>query len=141
MKKFLFLPSTLWKSSIWLLRIWCGLIFVKYGSSILHLSSISDFADNLKTVNILFPLLSFYLFKSSEFFGGILLMSGLLIRPVCIFLIIDRIVATFIFHQAHVLNIGLTTCLLLLCLIDVFSHNQMHSQLIISSNINLKPHE
>jgi putative oxidoreductase len=122
MKAFLFSPSALWQNSLCLLRIWCGVIFIKYGSSILHLDSIFDFADTLKTVKIPFPLLSSYLCKSSEFFGGILLVLGLVVRPVCIFLIIDMAVATFIFHHAQVLNNGLTTFLLLLCLTHIFSH-------------------
>lgn len=141
MKAFLFSPSALWKNSICLLRIWCGIIFIRYGSSILHENAIADFADSLKNVNIPVPLVSSYLCKSSEFFGGILLVPGLLIRPVCIFLIIDMIVATFIFHHAHVLNNGLTTFLLLLCLVNIFSHKADAYTVDYFIGRKLKPHE
>lgn len=141
MKEFLFSPSALWKNSICLLRIWCGVIFIKYCNSILHSSSIYDFADTLKTVNIPFPVLSSYLCKGSEFFGGILLMPGLFIRPVCILLIIDMIVAAFIFHHAHVLNNGLTTFLLLLCLINIFSNKADAFTIDCFIRSKLKQHE
>lgn len=122
MKRFIFSQSALWSNSICLLRIWCGVIFIKYGYSILHENAMYDFADTLKTVNIPFPVLSSYLCKGSEFFGGILLITGFLVRPACIFLMIDMIVATFIFHHAYILNNGLTTFLLLLCILNIFSH-------------------
>src|SRR5271154_5874922 len=124
MKNFLFSRSALWSNSICLLRIWCGIIFIRYGLSILHSDSVEDFANTLKTANIPFPLLSGYLCKSTEFFGGIFLVIGFLVRPACIFLIIDMAVATFIFHHGHVLNNGLTTFLLLICVVNIFFSNQ-----------------
>lgn len=107
-------------NAICLLRIWCGIIFIRYGLSVLHIASIRDFANTLQTVNIPFPLLSAWVCKSTEFFGGILLVMGLFKKPACIFLIIDMTVATFVFHHGHVLNNGLTTFLLLLCLSTIF---------------------
>ncbi len=120
MESLIFNQSAIWNNAICLLRIWCGIIFIKYGLSILHVASINDFANTLQTVNIPFPLLSAGLCKSTEFFGGILLVIGLFKRIACIFLIIDMIVATFVFHHGHVLDNGLTTFLLLLCLITIF---------------------
>ncbi len=120
MKSLFFYHSPIWSNSICLLRIWCGIIFIRYGLSVLHIASIKDFANTLQTVNIPFPLLSAWLCKSTEFFGGILLVIGFLKKPACIFLIIDMSVATFVFHHGHVLNNGLTTFLLLLCLLTIF---------------------
>ena len=120
MKRLIFDKSAIWKNVICLLRIWCGIIFIRYGLSVLHIVSIVDFANTLQTVNIPFPLLSAWLCKSTEFFGGILLVIGFLKRPACIFLIVDMAVATFVFHHGHVLNNGLTTFLLLLCLLTIF---------------------
>jgi len=120
MKNSIFNNSAIWSNAICLLRIWCGVVFIRYGLSIFHIASIKDFADTLQTVNIPFPLLGAVLCKSSEFFGGILLVIGFLKRLATIFLIIDMTVATFVFHHAHVLNNGLTTFLLLLCLLTIF---------------------
>ena len=122
MKNFLFSQSALWTNSICLLRIWCGVIFIKYGSSLLHSNSMYDFANTLKTADIAFPELSSYLCKGSEFFGGILLIIGFLVRPACIFLMIDMTVATFNFHHADILNNGFTTFVLLLCIVNIFLH-------------------
>jgi putative oxidoreductase len=120
MKNFLFSRSALWSNSICLLRIWSGIIFIRYGLSILHSNSVEDFANTLKTVNIPLPLLSAYLCKSTEFFGGIFLVIGFLVRPACVFLFIDMTVATFVFHHGELLNNGLTTFLLLICVANIF---------------------
>jgi len=120
MKSIIFNRSAISKNIICLLRVWCGIIFIRYGLSVLHIASINDFANTLQTANIPFPLLSAWLCKSTEFFGGILLVIGFLKRPACIFLIIDMTVATFVFHHGQVLNNGLTTFLLLLCLVTIF---------------------
>jgi uncharacterized membrane protein YphA (DoxX/SURF4 family) len=120
MKNLFFNRSPVWSNSICLLRIWCGVIFIRYGLSVLSVASIKDFANTLETENIPFPLLSAWLCKSTEFFGGILLVIGFLKSPACIFLIIDMAVATFVFHHGHILNTGLTTFLLLLCLLSIF---------------------
>jgi uncharacterized membrane protein YphA (DoxX/SURF4 family) len=119
-KAFIFSRDTLWGNSICLLRIWCGIIFIKYGVSIFHSASVEDFAHTLSTVNISFPLLSAYLCKSTEFFGGICFVAGFLIKPFSVFLVIDMVVASFIFHHGHLLNNGLTTFLLLICLLQIF---------------------
>jgi putative oxidoreductase len=120
MKGLIFNQSALWSDAICLLRIWCGIIFIRYGLSILHIASIKDFASTLQTVNIPFPLLSAYLCKSTEFIGGIFLVIGLLKRIASIFLIIDMTVATFVYHKGLLLQNGMTTFLLLLCLLNIF---------------------
>jgi putative oxidoreductase len=74
-----------------------------------------DFADTLKTANIPFPDLNAYLCKTTEFFGGLFLIFGLLKRIACFFLIIDMAVATFVFHKGLLLQNGMTTFLLLIC--------------------------
>ena len=126
MKSLIFNRSVISRNIICLLRVWCGIIFIRYGLSILHIASIEDFANTLQTANIPFPLLSAWLCKSTEFFGGILLVIGFLKRPACIFLIIDMTVATFVFHHGQVLDNGITTFLLLLCLLTIFFSEADH---------------
>jgi putative oxidoreductase len=119
MKKIIFTQQSLWANAIFLLRVWIGVIFIRYGLSVLHYRSMIDFADTLKNINIPFPFLSAYLCKSTEFFGGICLILGFLKRPFCSLLIIDMIVATFIFHGGLLLQNGMTTFLLLICCLTV----------------------
>jgi putative oxidoreductase len=119
MKKLIFSHQFLWANAIFLLRVWIGVIFIHYGLSVLHYRSMIDFADTLKNINIPFPLLSAYLCKSTEFFGGIGLILGFLKRPFCLLLIIDMIVATFIFHRGFLLQNGMTTFLLLICCVTI----------------------
>jgi putative oxidoreductase len=106
--------------STFLLRIWCGVIFIRYGLSVLHLDSIEDFASSLSAAKIPLPYLGAWLCKSTEFFGGIFLVFGFLKKPAILLLMIDMTVATFLFHHGQVLNNGLTSFLLLLCLINIF---------------------
>lgn len=119
MIKFLFGQKALWPNATLLLRVWMGIIFVRYGLSLFHESNILDFADALKTVNVPFPLLSAYLCKTTEFFGGFFLLLGFLKRISCSFLIIDMSVATFIFHKGLLLQNGMTTFLLLICCLTI----------------------
>jgi len=108
------------ENAIALLRVWVGVIFVRYGLTLFHGNNMTDFADTLKTVNIPFPFLSAYLCKIAEFFGGLFLMAGFMKRPSCFFLIIDMAVATFIFHKGLLLQNGMTTFLLLICCLTLF---------------------
>jgi uncharacterized membrane protein YphA (DoxX/SURF4 family) len=111
--------KALWNNSIVLLRIWCGVIFIKYGLTILHNNSVLDFADTLKQNDFPLPVLCAFLNKSVEFFGGTLLVAGFLKRIASTLLIINMLVATFVFHHGLVLSNGLTTFLLLLCLMVI----------------------
>jgi putative oxidoreductase len=119
MKKLIFSHQSLWANAIFLLRVWIGVIFIRYGLSVLNYRSMTDFADTVKNINIPFPILSAYLCKSTEFFGGICLILGFLKRPFCLLLIIDMIVATFIFHKGLLLQNGMTTFLLLICCLTI----------------------
>src|SRR5688572_5477820 len=96
MKRFIFNQQAIWNNPILLLRIWVGVIFITHGLSIWDQSSMQRFADTLKTENIPFPVLSAWLCKALEFFGGIFLILGFLKRPACIFLMINMAVATFV---------------------------------------------
>ncbi len=66
----LFSVKPIWKNSLVLLRIWCGILFIYYGKSFLHFDKVQSFAEWLKEMNIPFPLLSAYLSKGVEFIGG-----------------------------------------------------------------------
>ena len=119
MKRLIFNQQAIWNNAIFLLRVWIGVIFIRYGLSIWHQSNMLDFANTLQTINIPFPLLSAWLCKSTEFFGGIFLVLGFLKRPACVFLIIDMSVATFVFHKGLLLQNGMTTFLLLICCLTI----------------------
>jgi len=115
MFKLLFGQRTELTSATFFLRIWVGVIFVRYGLSLFHETNMQDFSDTLRTVNIPFPHLSAYLCKATEFFGGVFLILGFLKRIGCFLLIIDMVVATFVFHKGLLLQNGMTTFLLLIC--------------------------
>ena len=110
----------LWTSPTLFLRVWVGVVFVRYGLSLFHDDNMLDFADTLKTVSIPFPYLGAYLCKTTEFFGGLLLILGFLRRISCSFLVIDMFVATFIFHKGLLLQEGMTTFLLMICCLTIF---------------------
>jgi len=118
--KLFFGQQTLWAGAIFFLRVWVGVIFVRYGLSLFQDSNMVDFADTLKTANIPIPFLSAYLCKTTEFFGGLFLILGFMKRISCLFLIFDMAVATFIFHKGLLLQNGMTTFLLLICCLTIF---------------------
>ncbi len=120
MIKLFFGQQALWTGATFLLRVWVGVIFIRYGLSLFHDNNMLDFADTLKTANIPFPNLSAYLCKTTEFFGGLFLILGFLKRISCSFLIIDMSIATFIFHKGLLLQNGMTTFLLLICCLTIF---------------------
>lgn len=119
MKRLIFNGQAIWSNEILLLRVWVGVIFISHGLSIWHQSNMQSFADTLKTENIPFPLLSAWLCKSSEFFGGIFLILGFLKRPACFFLIIDMTVATFVVGKGELLQNGRTPFILLICCLTI----------------------
>jgi putative oxidoreductase len=119
MKKLLFGQEAIWNNAIILLRVWVGVIFIYHGLSIWHQSNMHNFADTLQTENIPLPLLSAWLCKTSEFFGGIFLVIGFLKRPACFFLIIDMTVATFVVGNGELLQNGRTPFILLICCLTI----------------------
>ena len=119
MYRLLFGQQAIWNNAILLLRVWVGVIFIYHGLSIWHPSSMHSFADTLQTENIPLPLLSAWLCKTSEFFGGIFLVVGFLKRPACIFLIIDMAVATFVVGKGELLQDGRTPFILLICCLTI----------------------
>ena len=119
MKKLIFNQQPIWSNAILLLRVWVGVIFISHGLSIWHQSHMQNFANTLETENIPFPLLSAWLCKSSEFFGGIFLVLGFLKRPACFLLIIDMAVATFVVGKGELLQNGRTPFILLICCLTI----------------------
>lgn len=119
MNKLLFGEAALWTDSILFLRIWCGVIFIRYGLTLLTRASMLDFASTLQPTHIPFPHVAAYLCKTTEFVGGILLVIGFLRRPAALLIAIDMTVATFVFHKGLLLRNGMTTFILLLCCITI----------------------
>ena len=120
MNKLIFGRGALWTDSISFLRIWCGVIFIRYGLSLFSQASMSDFASTLQPLHIPFPSVGAYLCKTTEFIGGILLVIGFLRRPAALLIAIDMTVATFVFHKGLLLRNGMTTFTLLLCCLTIF---------------------
>lgn len=135
--------QVLQKNAIFLLRVWIGVIFIRYGLSIWHQRNMLDFADALQSANIPFPLLSAWMCKSTEFFGGIFLFLGFLKRPACVVLIIDMSVATFVFHKGLLLQNGMTTFLLLVCCLTILlsPSDKLSIDYHISRDRNKKPNQ
>lgn len=119
MNKLLLGKTALWVDAISLLRIWCGVIFIRYGLNLFSPLSMADFASTLQPLHIPFPAVSAYLCKSTEFFGGILLVIGFLRRPAALLIGFDMVVATVVFHKGLLLRNGMTTFTLLLCCIAI----------------------
>jgi len=117
--KLLFGQAVLWADSIAFLRIWCGVIFIRYGLTLLSPASMSDFASTLQPTHIPFPYIASYLCKTTEFIGGMLLVIGFLRRPAALLIAIDMTVATFVFHKGLLLRNGMTTFILLLCCLTI----------------------
>ena len=120
MNRFIFSKEALWQDAISLVRIWCGVIFIRYGLSLFSPTSMADFASTLEPIHIPFPVLSAHLCKATEFIGGLLLVIGFLRRPAALLIGIDMVVATFVFHKGLLLRNGMTTFTLLLCCIAIF---------------------
>jgi len=119
MMRLLFTDEPLWTNALFLLRVWVGVIFIRYGLSLLHPTSMADFAETLWNISIPSPVVRAYLNKSTEFFGGICLVIGFLRRPFCILLILNMTVATFVFHKGLLLQNGMTTFLLPICCLTI----------------------
>lgn len=119
MSRLVFGQRALWTDSIALLRIWCGVIFIRYGLTVLNPAAMSDFTSTLQRAQIPFPYLAAYLCKTTEFIGGILLVVGFLRRPAALLIAFDMMVATFLFHKGLLLRNGMTTFTLLLCCLTI----------------------
>ncbi len=118
--KTLLKSSSLWASSLSVLRIWTGIIFIVYGHNFYDPTSMRGFADFLNTYHIPFPLFSAYLSKTIEFFGGVFLVIGLFTRIACIFMVINMTVATFVTQRGELFGDAIHTFLLLLICIVIF---------------------
>lgn len=142
MKELIFSESAIWSNTMFLLRCWVGIIFIRYGLSMWHQSNMDSFADTLQTVHIPFPVLSAWLCKTTEFFGGTFLVLGFFKRPACLLLVIDMIVATFVFHKGLVLQNGMTTFLLFVCCLTLLlsSPDKLSVDWFIHKGLNPKQH-
>jgi putative oxidoreductase len=118
--KLFFDQAAFWSDSIAFLRVWCGVIFIRYGLTLFTPASMADFASTLQPLPIPFPGVAAYLCKTTEFIGGILLVIGFLRRPAALLIAIDMTVATFVFHKGLLLRNGMTTFTLLLCCLTIF---------------------
>ncbi len=115
MQPLIFNRGAIWPDALALLRIWTGVIFVYHGTIFFDSREMLGFAASLEEISIPMPLPSAYLCKSTEFFGGICLIAGLARRIAAVFMVINMLVATFVYHHGLVFDDGRTTFILLIC--------------------------
>lgn len=102
MLKQFFSSQSFWFNGIVLVRIFAGLLIMKYGKVIWDKQEMQnqfDFFANVLKFPI--PYVLAYLAKSTEFFGGLLLALGLFTRPAALCLAITMFVATFIANNGN----------------------------------------
>jgi putative oxidoreductase len=92
-------PDKFWDIILLILRIWLGYVMLKNGRSFFQLMSSEDdrrfFEDWFgKGLHFPFPLVMAYLAKGAEFFGGLLILSGLFTRVGASLVAFDMLVAT-----------------------------------------------
>jgi putative oxidoreductase len=114
----------IWKNAIVLLRIWCGIIFIYFGKSLIHSEQVQSFSHWLKEMHIPFSLFLAYISKGTEFIGGFFLIIGFLTRPVCFFLASNMTVATFVANKGDLLENAQGSFLLLLIVLTIFLSEQ-----------------
>jgi putative oxidoreductase len=120
MPKLLFKREPLWSEAIFPLRVWTGVTFAYHGIICFDAEGMAGFAMSLEQVGIPFQLVSAYLCKTTEFFGGICLVLGFA-RPLAAgFMMINMLVATFIYNRGRLFDNGHTTFILLVCSLTIF---------------------
>ena len=93
-------------SSLFILRIWLGCMMM-YHSYWAFTEGIDGFAGYLgDKLGFPAPVLFAYLAKGSEFFGGLLLVLGLLVRLSAALIALTMAVAVFIAHGDHIIGEG-----------------------------------
>lgn len=108
----------------WLIviRVIAGIIIAKYGLEIFNKGQMEGNVAWLKDVHVPMPVFMAYLDKATELIGGAFLILGLLTRLVCIALVINMSVITFIMEKGTIWGDGqLPFVLLLLFAIFFFS--------------------
>jgi putative oxidoreductase len=100
-----FTAAPLWKNAIVVVRIFAGILIMKYGKVIFSSSEMQnqfDFFGN--TLKFPAPYFLAYLAKGTEFFGGLFLALGLFTRLVALMLATTMFVATFIANNGNFLS-------------------------------------
>ncbi len=88
-------------------RIWLGGMMMRYTYTIIFSSSeMSDVAKYLEGMNFPLPTIMAYLSKSTEFFGGALILMGLFTRISATLLLINFVVAVFVANSDKILDGG-----------------------------------
>lgn len=91
----------------WVLRYWLGVMMVYHSYwAFFDEGGMSGFADYLNGNGIPFPFFMAVMAKSSEFFGGILLLIGLLTRVASLLIFCVMFVAVFHMHHGLVWSEG-----------------------------------
>ncbi len=78
------------------------------------------FIQDVAEMGFPFPVFFAWFAVLAEFFGGILLISGLLTRPAALLNAVVTFIAAFIYHQGDIANSGLTAFLFLVMCVCIF---------------------
>ena len=99
--------DAIWTNAISILRISVGIIFIWYRLNFYDITKMNAFATFLQVYHISFPLISAYILKTVEFFGGLFLMAKLFTRIARLFMIINMTVNTNETNRKHPFNLPL----------------------------------
>jgi putative oxidoreductase len=83
---------------LFLVRLALGVVFAMHGWQKLSVMGLSGVAGFLTTLGIPFPTVSAALLIAAEFGGGLLMLAGLLSRPVGLILAFNMVVAASTVH-------------------------------------------
>ncbi|MBC7922346.1 MAG: DoxX family protein [Ferruginibacter sp.] len=110
-----------WPNGLAIVRVLVGVLIMKYGSVIFDRAQMVKEVDYFGShLHLPAPLLMVYLAKGTEFFGGLLLASGLFTRGATLLLIINMTVATFFANRGAIFGDGERSFLYLLFFLVFF---------------------
>lgn len=89
-----------------LLRVWLGIIMIKYSFPVVQNNTFMDFGNWLGSMEIPFPHIMAYLSKGGEFLAGILLTAGLFTRVGTVIIFINMLVAILVVNGSAIFSKG-----------------------------------
>lgn len=106
--------------SLILIRIWLGIAMMYHSAPVLFDGKVAQFAGYVESLGIPFPMLMAVLAKSSEFFGGLLVLTGVYARFGAFFIAITMFVAFGIAHDFLIFSEGARAIHFFLMAVTIF---------------------
>lgn len=92
--------------AILLLRMIAGLSMAYHGyQKIFVFGAMDEFAQNVSTLNLPFPLILAWVAALSEFLGGLLVAIGLLTRIFSFLIFLTMLIAVFVAHRGDAFSV------------------------------------